>query len=142
MTKEELKKEAELFVSEKWTPYDFYDVECNVYNDDIKEDLIETYVASAEPREKRIAELEDTNKKISIECHKLVDSLEKMQNKNVELIGKVAFLENDLNNAKAQIEKMECCGNCVHFDFTEPNYCHKGVYRANQKVCGEWCFGN
>ncbi len=43
---------------------------------------------------------------------------------------------------KTQIEKMKCCDNCVHFDFTEPNYCHKGVYRANQKVCGEWCFGN
>ena len=41
-----------------------------------------------------------------------------------------------------QIEKMECCGNCVHFDFNEPNYCHKGVYRANQNVCDEWCFGN
>ena len=43
---------------------------------------------------------------------------------------------------EAQIEKMKCCENCVHFDFTEPNYCHKGVYRANQNVCGEWCFGN
>lgn len=32
--------------------------------------------------EKRITELESTNKKISDECHKLVDSLEKKQNKN------------------------------------------------------------
>ena len=47
-----------------------------------------------------------------------------------------------ITELEAQIEKMKCCGNCVHFDFTEPNYCHKGVYRANQNVCGEWCFGN
>lgn len=32
--------------------------------------------------EKRITELESTNKKISDECHKLVDSLEKKQNEN------------------------------------------------------------
>ncbi len=42
----------------------------------------EAYLAGAEPREKRITELEATNKKISDECHKLVDSLEKKQNKN------------------------------------------------------------
>ena len=37
--------------------------------------------------EKRIAELEATNKKISDECHKLVDSLEKEQKENAELKG-------------------------------------------------------
>ena len=35
--------------------------------------------------EKRIAELEVTNKNISNECHKLVDSLEKKQNEVAEL---------------------------------------------------------
>lgn len=40
------------------------------------------YLARAEPREERIVELESTNKKISDECHKLVDSLEKKQNEN------------------------------------------------------------
>lgn len=35
-----------------------------------------------------------------------------LEKENAELIGKVAFLENDLNNAKAQIEKMKVCGNC------------------------------
>ena len=128
MTKEELWKEAEEWRSKNWIPYDFYDTECNVYNEDIKGDLIIAYLAGAEPREKeikslgerclqlqkdkgnltdRINELEVTNKKISDECHKLVDSLEKKQNENIDLIGKVAFLENDLNNAKAQIEKMK-----------------------------------
>lgn len=43
--------------------------------------------------EKRIAELESTNKKISDECHKLVDSLEKKQKRVEEL--------------EAQIEKVK-----------------------------------
>ena len=37
---------------------------------------------------------------------------------------------------------MKCCGNCKHFNFNEPNYCHKGVYRERQYVCSEWEFGN
>ena len=47
-----------------------------------------------------------------------------------------------ITELEAQIKKMQCCENCVHFDFNEPNYCHKGVYRERQYVCGEWCFGN
>ena len=43
---------------------------------------------------------------------------------------------------ETQIEKMKCCGNCKHFDFNEPNYCHKGVYRERQYVCSKWEFGN
>jgi chromosome segregation ATPase len=99
-----------------------------------------------EPREKRIAELETTNKKISDECHKLVDSLEKKQNENVELIGKVAFLENDLNNAKARNEKLKCCQNCMHYrhytkdvtecamDFITAQNCrHNGFDKWRQK---------
>jgi hypothetical protein len=44
-----------------------------------------SYLASAEPREKRIEELEAVNKRISDECHKLVDSLEKKQKEIAEL---------------------------------------------------------
>ena len=47
-----------------------------------------------------------------------------------------------ITELEQKIEKMQCCENCVHFDFNEPNYCHKGVYRERQYVCGEWCFGN
>ena len=39
---------------------------------------------------------------------------------------------------ESQINKMKCCGNCKHFDFNEPNYCHKGVYREKQYVCSKW----
>ena len=49
-----------------------------------QENCVQAYLAAAEPREEQIAELED---------------------EHVELIGKVAFLENDLNNAKARFEK-------------------------------------
>ena len=45
----------------------------------------ELKVKFIEPREKRIEELEATNKKISNECHKLVYSLEKKQKENAAL---------------------------------------------------------
>lgn len=55
---------------------------------------------------------------------------------------KIKKLERENTELKDEIEKMKRCGNCVHFDFTEPNYCHKGVYREHQYVCGKWNFGN
>jgi hypothetical protein len=54
MAKAELEKEAEEWLSKNWTPYDFYDTECNVYNDDIKDDLIEAYLAGAEQETKEL----------------------------------------------------------------------------------------
>lgn len=35
------------------------------------------------------------------------EQIEQLEKENAELIGKVAFLENDLNNVKAQIERMK-----------------------------------
>ena len=86
MTEEELREEATSTV--EWESVPMIDRPLFVF----------AYVKGAEPREKRIAELE------------------------------------------AQIEKMKCCGNCKHFDFNEPNYCHKGVYRERQYVCNKWEF--
>ena len=106
MREEELKKEAYLFAKNS---KDVQNFECGF---DI---AFKSYLAGAEPREKQIVELEATNKKISDECHKLVDSLEKKQNENVDLIGKIAFLENDLNNAKARIEQMKNWCNCKNY---------------------------
>ena len=58
----------------------------------------------------------------------LYHKIEMLEKQNVELIGKVAFLENDLNNAKAQIEKMRNCQNCCH--------CNGGVIdEAGNSVC-------
>ena len=81
MTKEELEKEAEVFVSEKADKGNF-DLEQFGKAYFSESSMKQTYIVSAEPREKRIVELEATNKKISEECHKLVDTLEKKQNEN------------------------------------------------------------
>ena len=49
-----------------------------------------------ETLEKRITELEATNKKISDECHKLVATLEKKQNENAELKARVDKQDSDI----------------------------------------------
>lgn len=72
MTKEELKQEAKEY-AKPWK------------NSLAYVSIKDAYLAGAEQREKRITYLEVTNKKISDECHKLVDSLEKKQNENAEL---------------------------------------------------------
>ena len=47
-----------------------------------------------------------------------------------------------ITELETQLEKMKCCGNCKHFDFNAPNYCHRGVYRERQYACSEWEFEN
>ncbi len=63
----------------------------------------------------RIAELEATNKKISDECHKLVDTLEKKQNENKLLetqniklqaeVSKLTIKKAELEKENAELEK-------------------------------------
>lgn len=70
--------------------------------------------------------------KVKSDYHELCKLKDKriaeLEKENVELIGKIAFLENDLNNAKAQIEKMKCCENC--------RYCNKwGEANSNSPNC-------
>ena len=83
MTKEELEKEAE----EKYSEVDREFIACQ----DEGEVFNIGYLAGAEPREKRIAELEDERSDLD------------MIAKNYAI--KIVELE-------AQIEKMKCCGNC------------------------------
>lgn len=45
--REELKQKAEEYSHKKWTPYKFYDSECDIYNDDIREDIQQAYIAGA-----------------------------------------------------------------------------------------------
>ena len=98
MTKEKLEKEAE----EKFKVNN---------NDKDREHFYDRmwfktgYLAGAEPREKRIAELEATNKRISDECHKLVDSLEKIQSKNAELKARVEKRDTDILTLKGLTER-------------------------------------
>ena len=81
MTKEELEKEANKFADENATP----DLDCS-FRVDIFEASKEGYLAGAEPREKRIAELED-----------------KLANADYQLEGR----DNEIRELKAQIEKMK-----------------------------------
>ena len=74
MTKEALEKEAKEYADWFWGA-----------SPSMMKALANAYIKGAELREKRIAELEATNKRISDECHKLVDTLEKKQKEVVEL---------------------------------------------------------
>ena len=74
-----------------------------------------------EYREKEIQDFKETN-------HELAETCIARKKRITEL--------------ETQFEKMKCCGNCKHFDFNEPNYCYKGVYRERQYVCSEWEFEN
>lgn len=51
----------------------------------------EGYIAGAKPREEQIAKLEDT--------------LEKLEDERIQLLGQLAFTENALNNNRAKVEK-------------------------------------
>ena len=88
------------------------------------------------------------NKK-TYEAGELVAYVEKLEKENkllgehcLQLLKDKGKLTDKCKELDAQIEKMKCCGNCEHFDFTEPNYCHKGVYREHQYVCAKWKFVN
>ena len=118
MTSEEIRQEAEVHCNE---------VMCTVCENKTCTERIKCrewrdrcagYYCGAEPRENKIADIK-ANCDLAIEGRDI----------------KIKELEQ-------QIEKMKCCGNCEHFNFNEPNYCHKGVYRERQYVCSEWEFGN
>ncbi len=85
MTKGELEKESE----EKYSEVDREFIACQ----DEGEVFNIGYILGAEPREKRIAELEMT-----------VGTLRHFSNEQATCIEKL----------EAQIEKMKCCGNCIH----------------------------
>ena len=85
MTKEELEKEAE----EKYVEVDREFIACQ----DEGEVFNIGYVLGAEPREKRIAELED-----------------KLANADYQLEGR----DVKIKELEAQVEKMKCCSNCVY----------------------------
>ena len=89
-----LKQEAEEYISSNCKRWEFDGLTV----DDI---VSEVYLAGAEPREKRIAELED-----------------KLANADYQLEGR----DNEIRELEAQIEKMKCCYNCKH-SRTEYEHC-------------------
>ena len=157
MTKEELRKEAEDVVCGMM--YDTY--ESDGHSDFAVEDIL---VKFTEPREKRIEELELKIKKLTqhlepqtmtalfeqveeeVKQEQRLNELGKenaeLKERNAELKGMYAHSAREAGTYKQFFEKMKCCGNCKHFDFNEPNYCNKGVYRERQYVCNKWEFMN
>ena len=92
MTKEELEKEAEEYAYKNKIYIDF-DNDFTDYGN-----VKEAYLAGAEPREKRIAELED----------KLANADYQLEGRDIE----IAKLEK-------QIEKMRNCANCKNYNSNE-----------------------
>ena len=76
MTKEELKKEAEEYAEQ------FYGW-CN--NDQVTDVAIATYITSAEPREKRIAELEDKLANADYQLEGRDIKIKELEKENAEL---------------------------------------------------------
>lgn len=99
MTKEELKNDAMVYAHKKFN-------EEQAYLHDI---IAQTYLAAAEPREKRIAELEkvmEDRLRDVLKDNTLVNALLASEKR------KTAQLEQENNRLKAQIKKMRMCANC------------------------------
>ena len=85
MTKEELKQDAEKSLDKRLGTYAY------IRKQDCYTNYVDGYIDSAEPREKRIEELE-----------------EKLANADYQLEGR----DNEIRELEAQIEKMKNCRNC------------------------------
>ena len=110
MTKEELEKEAEEY-AEKHAFRVPYDGSNKFYDDVDFKASKEGYLASAEPREKRIAELTDELILTNNECKDMRKELKQRIRENQKLC--------------EQIEKMRQCGNCGNGTIGNCEYCKR-----------------
>ena len=143
MTKEELEKEAEEYVSKYqgwgWTPHK---------GSAVYYAMLDSYIDSAEPREKQIEidakqirALQKQNGELTDKVRELEDRLCNVANNLLDswcrdkedYCPHLAKLEKENENLEAQIEKMKCCYNCN-------NYCHRIDHRCNTKCknLSEW----
>lgn len=103
MTKEELEKEAEEYAEGMVKYYASTHEDC--IPSQFEKYLRNAYISSAEPREKRIAELEE--------------EVVRLRNEGLENINKYTrFAETDkrtIADLEAQIEKMKNCKNCANY---------------------------
>ena len=127
MTKEKLRKEAGNWLR-KYLLCCNCEKKCNCIdsNSYCEEQVLKAYVDSAEPREKRIAELEMTVGTLRTFSDEQATCIERLEKENAELKqakeGKVvehfeAYGQcrdsKRIADLEAQIEKMKCCGNCA-----------------------------
>lgn len=94
MTKEELEKEARINLKRRFG--EFFP------------QLTISYVMGAEPREKRIAELEKR-------CANYEMTISKMEKGTCDIC-KETEKDKKIEALEQQIEKMKCCGNCMWSD--------------------------
>lgn len=128
MTKEELEEEATAYALEWGDKTDGTYACCR-----------DAYIACGEPREKRIAELEEINADLKqsldwadereSEDVKLIEELEK---ENAEL---KKLPESDKKSLlEAQIEKLKCCENCAFFKEKKYGICHN-IKKLGKRKC-------
>lgn len=117
MNKEELEKEANKALDKRMGTV------CYINRMNVQIPYTDGYKDSAEPREKRIAELEKKNRELEDRlcnvANYLLDSW--CRNKD-DYCPHLAKLEKENAELKAQIEKMKCCYNCKH-SRTEYEHC-------------------
>ena len=111
MTEEELKQEAEKSLDKRLGTYAY------IRKQDCYTNYVDGYIDSAEPREKRITELEQ--------------KLETERSSRIALVNKIADLE-------AQIEKMRQCGNCGNGTIGNCEYCKRKPNQTRTDTSDYW----
>ena len=141
MTKEELRNEAKSYAKRK------FDEEEQAYLHDI---IAQTYLAGAEPREKRIEELENKIADIKANCDLAIEGRDiKIKELELELTVEKDQLQEEIElhlhaedyikSLEQQIEKMKRHCNCKHRD--SEGYCEvKRTYLMDLSYdgCDKW----
>ena len=120
MTKEELEKEAEVYADDK----KHFDGQAQLY-------IVDGYLASAEPREKRIAELEKENAELKESGSVICDRLSERIDEIVELKNENIGLKNQLTKAKEIIKNLLILKN-DHYGNTKMKWRVKVTEQAEQ----------
>lgn len=136
--KEKLEKEADEYATENYE-------QC-IYDDVIGwktdyEARKQAYLAGAEPREKRIEEIEKELKDKDSQLNNWYKEWQKQNERIAELEAENDDIYDALNTEslkiselEAQIEKMKCCENCRH---REP-YCEEAIRLPFGCCCEKW----
>ena len=128
MTKEELKQEAEES-ADKWIKWAIDHKSLTYWNS-----FVEGYLASAEPREKRIEELETRCTELFLQNNQFAEQIEKLTQKvtleSLDVVsGKIAELEQENAELETRIERAkECMKKLLFIIKSDPaNYNCKGL---------------
>ena len=139
MTKEELEKEAEEFTDSKKSFWR----QGRTCIDSVKQ----AYIAGAEPREKRIAELErnvayyaERAKHAELEGRDIVLKNKDLGKRCLQLQKDKGNLTDRVRELEQQIEKMKCCENCKHhyIALDDTTSCELLDCLAGSKPCDKW----